>query len=63
MTRIECPTCATSYTLDRLGLQERNQHFTVACPICRVAFDGQITLVSRWLRAPEVRVEVTPRGN
>lgn len=40
--RVECPHCATSYTLDRLGLAGANDArpitANVACPICKKTF-------------------------
>ena len=64
MTRVECPTCQTSYTLERLGLKpvkEEKLIFTVVCPVCREAFDGWMALRARWFRDPEVLIETQRR--
>lgn len=45
MLRIECPTCATAYTADRLGLTltpEQSALSTVVCLVCKIPFEAWI---------------------
>lgn len=47
MTRVECPHCATSYTIDRLGLAmyvDRPVRLTVRCVVCGQDFDAHYTI-------------------
>lgn len=42
--RIECPTCATSYTSERLGIKgDKQQHITTVCAVCGVSFDAKLS--------------------
>jgi hypothetical protein len=50
MERIECPECATSYTLERLGLKMpteagKNLQVTVVCMVCKKQFDSRLESV------------------
>jgi hypothetical protein len=51
--------------MERLGLKERPQLFTVFCPVCKEAFDGEVTIKPRLWRAPELLISTLkrPDGN
>jgi len=45
MLRIECPTCATSYTAERCGVEllpEQSAVVTIGCITCKQPFDARI---------------------
>lgn len=48
--RVECPACATSYTLERLGLVAPDlgkvQKITVICMVCKTHFDARLETVA-----------------
>jgi phage FluMu protein Com len=54
--RIECPTCKTSYTAERLGLKlepKQTAHVDVGCVLCKQAFSvtvipREVTTVPGW---------------
>lgn len=76
MTRVDCPSCKTSYLPASLGISEKLTgtplHATVVCAVCHTSFDVMITpeqttvgkMAALFGRAPETlhRVETKVRA-
>lgn len=49
MEWIECPTCHTGYRTDKIGVVlDRTQQITIACQVCKVPFNANVTVTTTW---------------